>query len=163
MAIDAGTSAVMGTHALGELDVHRITEVGQVAVVPRAHRLARKRRVSLAELEGERLVMPPPGRPQRIALDAALSARGVRVRAGALATGWDLTVRLVELGAGLAIVNGSVHIPRGLVARPIAELPRLRYVAFTRRRPREDATSLVRALVAHGDAWKKRSAGADRA
>jgi hypothetical protein len=27
-------------------------------------------------------------------------------------------------------------------------------VALTRRRPREDAASLVRALVTHGDSWK---------
>jgi len=138
-----------------ELEAHRLTEVGQLVVVPRAHRLARSRRATLAELDGERLVLPPEGRPQRIALDAALAAKGVHVTAGALATGWELTLRLVELGAGLAIVNASVRIPRGLVARPLAELPRIRYVALTRRRPRADAAALVAALVAHGDAWQK--------
>ena len=138
-----------------ELEAHRLTEVGQLVVVPRAHRLARRRRATLADLDGERLVLPPEGRPQRIALDAALAAKGVHVTAGALATGWELTLRLVELGAGLAIVNASVRIPRGLVARPLAELPRIRYVALTRRRPRADAAALVAALVAHGDAWQK--------
>ena len=138
-----------------ELEAHRLTEVGQLVVVPRAHRLARRRRATLADLDGERLVLPPEGRPQRIALDAALAAKGVHVTAGALATGWELTLRLVELGAGLAIVNASVRIPRGLVARPLAELPRIRYVALTRRRPRADAAALVAALVAHGVAWQK--------
>lgn len=150
---DAGSATETGRDG-AELATSRLTEVGQLVVVPRGHRLATRRRVALADLEGERLVLPPEGRPQRVALDAALAARGVRVVVGALATGWELTLRLVELDAGIAIVNASVKIPRALVARPIAELPRLRYVALTRRRPREDAASLVRALVTHGDSWK---------
>lgn len=152
-----GVMAVEATRAAAPvaLVAHHITDVGQLLVVPRAHRLAKKRRAVLADLEGERLVMPPAGRPQRVALDAALAARGVRVTASAQATGWELTLRLVELGAGLAVVNASVRIPRGLVARPLAELPRLRYVALTRPRPRADVAALVRALSDHGDAWRK--------
>jgi DNA-binding transcriptional LysR family regulator len=159
-AVASGTAHVgvgaleVGAEPRGQYDVHRITEVGQVVVVARGHRLAKRRRVTLAELDGERLVLPPEGRPQRVALDAALATHGVRVIAGALATGWELTLRLVELGSGLAIVNASVRIPRGLVARPLAELARVRYVAFTRPRPRDDAAALVRALVAHGEAWR---------
>jgi LysR family transcriptional regulator, low CO2-responsive transcriptional regulator len=144
-----------GASSSAELEAHRITEVGQLVVMPRDHRLARRRRATLADLEGERLVLPPEGRPQRVALDAALAAKAVRITAGAIATGWELTLRLVELGAGLAVVNASVRIPRGLVARPLSELPRIRYLALTRRRPREHVAALVAALVAHGDAWRK--------
>lgn len=153
IAVDA-TGTTAASQSASDLDSHRITEVGQLAVVPRAHRLAKKRRLSLADLEGERMVMPPEGRPQRAALDAALAARGVRVVAGAIATGWELTLRLVELGVGAAVVNASVKLPRALVSRPLSELPRLRYAAVTRRRPRGDAAALVRELVAHGDAWR---------
>lgn len=150
-----GVSAIdIGASAPSDLDAHRITDVGQLVVVPREHRLAKRRRLALRDLEGERLVLPPEGRPQRMMLDALFAAHGVRVTAGALATGWELVLRLVELGSGLAIVNASVKLPRGLVARPLAELPRIRYVALTRRRPREAVASLVRALVTHGDAWK---------
>jgi len=143
-----------GASAGSEVSAHRITDVGQLVVVPRAHRLARRRRLGLADLDGERLVLPPEGRPQRTALDAALAAKGAAVTAGALATGWELTLRLVELGAGIAVVNAAVRIPRGLVARPLSELPRIRYLAVTRPRPRGVVTRLVDALVAHGDAWK---------
>jgi LysR family transcriptional regulator, low CO2-responsive transcriptional regulator len=143
-----------------ELALHRITEVGQLVVIPRDHRLAKRRRLSLGDLDGERLVMPPEGRPQRMMLDRLFAARGVRVTAGAIATGWELTLRLALLGSGLAIVNASVKVPRGLVARPLTELPRVRYEALTRRRPREAVASLVRALVAHGDDWKRTSATA---
>lgn len=155
LAVPAGTPH--GTTAGADLDVHRITEVGQVVVVPRDHRLARRRRLGLADLDGERMVMPPAGRPQRVALDAAFAARGVRVIPGAIAIGWELTLRLVELGAGIAVVNASVKVPRALGARPIAELPRLQYVALSRPRPREDVTKLVRALIAHGESWKKKA------
>ena len=139
----------------GELDHHRLTEVGQMLVMPKTHRLASRRRLRLEDLEGERLVLPPEGRPQRVALETAFAERGVRVTAGAIATGWELVVRLVELGAGLGVVNASVAITRGLVARPLAELPRVRYVAITRRRPRPDVALLAETLVAHGNAWRK--------
>ncbi|MBX3192889.1 MAG: LysR family transcriptional regulator [Labilithrix sp.] len=141
-----GVTAAHEARTWSDLEEHRLTEVGQVLVVPRDHRLASRRRVTLADLEGERLVMPPEGRPQRAALDAAFAARGVKVNAGALATGWELVLRLVELGAGVAVVNGSVRVPRELVSKPLRELPRIRYVALTRRRPRADAAALVDAL-----------------
>jgi LysR family transcriptional regulator, low CO2-responsive transcriptional regulator len=151
IAVDASAPAFDPRRQLEE---HRLTEVGQLVVMPRAHRLARRRRVSLSDLDGERLVMPPEGRPQRVMLDAAFAARGVRVTVGALATGWDLTLKLVELGSGLAIVNASVKIPRGLIARPTSELPRLRYLALTRPRPRSDAAFLVQALLTHSKTRK---------
>lgn len=150
-----GVIAIAASASAGpDLATHRLTEVGQLLVMPRDHRLARRRRVSLVDLDGERLVLPPEGRPQRIALDVALAAKGARVTAGALATGWELTLRLVELGAGIAVVNASVRIPRGLVARPLSELARIRYLAVTRPRPRAEVARLVETLVAHGEAWR---------
>lgn len=151
-----GVMAVTPSTVPTELDAHRLTDVGQVVVVPRDHRLAKRRRAKLEDLEGERMVMPPEGRPQRMALDAALASRGVSVTVGAIAVGWELTLRLVELGTGLAIVNASVPVPRGLIARPLTELERVRYVAITRRRPREDAATLAATLASHGDAWRVR-------
>jgi DNA-binding transcriptional LysR family regulator len=129
------------------LDVRRIADVAQVVAVPRDHRLAKTRVVSIEDLEGERLVLPPPGRPQRAVLDAAFAAKGIRVRAGALAVGWELVVHLVTLGVGVAIVNGSVRLPRALVGRPVRDLPRVRYFTFTRESARADARALASALV----------------
>ncbi len=150
-AVTRGTAhvgVVAGTPAIGDLETRPIREVGQVLVVPSAHRLATKRRVLLADLDGERLVLPPEGRPQRLTLDAAFATRGVRITPGAVATGWELVVHLVTLGIGLAIVNASVKVSRALVAKPLGELPRIPYVALTRRRPLPDAARLVAALTA---------------
>jgi DNA-binding transcriptional LysR family regulator len=104
--------------------------------------------VALPDLEGEALVAPPEGGPQRAALEAALAAKEVRVHVSAVARGWDVVLKLVELGVGIAIVNATCAIPKSLVARPVRELPSITYIAFTRPRPRHDATELVRALVA---------------
>ena len=104
-----------------------------VLLVPAGHPLS-KRRVAIGDLDGQRFVLPPPGRPQRTTLDAAFAAASIGIREGALAVGWELVVHLVSVGAGIAIVNGSVRLPRGLVARPLPELPRVRYRAFTRPR-----------------------------
>ncbi len=131
-----------------DLDVHELVETPQVVVAPRDHRLAKKRSATLADLEGERIVAPPEGGPQRAALDAALAAHHVKVAVSATARGWDVVLRLVELRVGLGIVNGTCTIPRALVARPLRELPRVTYYAFTRPRPRADVVELVRAFIA---------------
>lgn len=143
----AHVGVVAGPAPIGDLERHRMLEVGQVLVAPRDHALAKKRSVSLADLHGERLVLPPEGRPQRAALDAALAARGVQITVGAIAAGWDLVLHLVGLGVGIAIVNGSVKVPRGLVTRPLRELPRIAYAAITRKKPGPDAALLVRHLA----------------
>ncbi|HWU91108.1 MAG TPA: LysR family transcriptional regulator [Kofleriaceae bacterium] len=152
-AVDATQSgaAHVGVAALGaapdSLVSYRLAEVRQVLVMPRDHRLARRRRVRLGELAGERLVLPPAGRPQRAVLDAALAGVGVRV--GAIASGWDVVLRLVELGVGIAVMNSNVPVPRGLLARTLNELPVVRYFVFTRPHPRADVVTCVDALVRH--------------
>jgi len=137
------------------LDVTPLTVVEQVLAMPRTHRLASRRRIALTDLAGERLVVPPEGRPQRIMLEEAFRARGISPEIGVVARGWGLTLKLVELGLGMAIVNACCRIPRGLVARPLRELGAVTYVALTRRRPRESAAVLVQSLVRHGDTWRR--------
>jgi hypothetical protein len=89
-------------------------------------------------------------------LENALRACGVSVTLGAVAGGWDLALKLVELGFGLAVVNGCCRVPRGLVTRSLRELSAVRYIAFTRPRAQKDAERLLRLLVAEGEAWRGR-------
>lgn len=131
-----------------------LTEVEQVLIVPKASRLAKKKKVHLADLRGERLVVPPPGRPHRAMIDATLASRGIEWSPGAQASGWELMVRLVELGAGAAIVNGTCRLPRHVVGRPLPELPKVRYFTFTREDARPEAVTLRKTLAEHGDAWR---------
>ncbi len=114
------------------IEVEPIAEVGQMLVVPRAHPLAERTRLSLHDLAGQRLIVPPEDRPQRRALAAALAERGVAWEVGVEATGWVLMIRLVSLGVGLAIVNDFCRLPRDLVGLPLVQLPRSSFVAIRR-------------------------------
>jgi DNA-binding transcriptional LysR family regulator len=99
----------------------------QVVFAPAGHRLARRRSVALRELEGESLVVPPQHRPHRVLLEQALRAAGVGWAVAVEAEGWPLIAQFVALGVGLAIVNGCVPPPAGLVARPVSDLPPVTY------------------------------------
>ena len=136
---------------------HPLTTVEQVLVVKRDHPIAQRRRVRIEHFRDERLIVPPEGRPHRVMLDAALRGAGVPVAIGATASGWELALKLVDLGFGIAVVNGCCRIPKGLVARPVVELPVVRFFAFTRARARGPVAELVRLLVANGEAWRNRT------
>lgn len=138
------------------LDARLLTEVGQVLVLPEAHPLASRRHVRLRDLDGERLVVPPEGRPHRALIAQAFRAAGVRFRVSVEASGWELLVRFVELGFGLAIVNAFCRVPAGLVRRPLLELPSRAYHLLQRPgAAREGAVfALAEALLGAADAWR---------
>lgn len=98
-------------------------------VMPQAHPLARRRRLSVADLAGLPLVLPPPGRPLRTTVEAALRTAEVAWTLAIEAQGWPLLLHFVSLGAGVAVVNGCVRPPTGLVDREITDLPRVSYYA----------------------------------
>src|SRR5262249_61870972 len=104
-----GAAAHVGVASLAvlpdDLEARPLTEVGQSLVLPEAHPLAEKRRLRLADLAGARLVVPGPDRPHRVALTRALREAGVPWEVAVEANGWELMLRFVELGVGLAVVN----------------------------------------------------------
>ena len=101
-------------------------EVGQVLLVPKDHPLSKKRSLKLKDCRDLPLVVPPAGRPQRQLLDQALPPFMV----AAEAMGWELTLHFVALGMGLAVVNSFCPVPRGFLAKPLTELPNVRYHVF---------------------------------
>lgn len=134
-----------------------LTEVAQVLVVPAAHPLAKKRSVKLRDLAGARLVVPAEGRPHRAMLAQALLSAGVPWEAAVEAQGWELMLHFVRLGAGIAVVNACCRLPRGLVARPLPELPRKTFSLIRRQgRLEGPAEQLRQRLLATGSAWKRR-------
>jgi DNA-binding transcriptional LysR family regulator len=110
----------------------QIAAYPQVLVVDAAHPLAARRRVRLANLDGLHLVLPPPDRPHRRALERAALDVKVSWRLAAEVDGWDLLVHFAALGVGATVVNGCVELPPGLVAVPVADLPKVRYWAAWR-------------------------------
>ena len=127
------------------LRAREIAAYPQVLVVPRRHALARRDDVSLADLDGLALVVPPAGRPHRRTLDRALLDAGVAWRAAAEVDGWDLLVHFASLGIGATVVNGCVRPPAGLVAVPVRDLPPVRYWATWR----AARAGLAGAVLAH--------------
>jgi DNA-binding transcriptional LysR family regulator len=99
----------------------------QVLLVPEGHPLARRRAVALTDLAGASLVVPPQHRPHRVLLEQSLRAAGVEWTVAVEAEGWPLITQFVALGVGLAVVNGCVPAPPGLVARPVTGLPAVTY------------------------------------
>ena len=99
----------------------------QVLLVPDDHRLARRRSVTLHDLAGTRLVVPPQHRPHRVLLEQSLRAAGVEWTVAVEAEGWPLIAHFAALGVGLAVVNGCVPAPPGLAARPVTDLPSVVY------------------------------------
>ncbi len=133
-----------------------LTSVGQMLVLPQGHRLAKRRRLRLADLEDEALIVPPADRPHRIMLNAMLMDAGVSWRVAVEAAGWELMLHFVALGIGVAIVNGCCQVPPGLPAKPLEELPRLRYQILQRSDGQEHAgaAALKRLLLQHKEAWR---------
>jgi DNA-binding transcriptional LysR family regulator len=137
-----------------------LTDVGQMLVMPPDHRLAENRTIMLADLQGEALIVPPPNRPHRVMLDRMLMGGGVTWRVAVEANGWELMLHFVQLGIGLAIVNSCCQIPFGLIARPLPELPKVRYqiVRQAGSQLHPGAEALRNLLLAHGNNWRPRRA-----
>lgn len=102
----------------------------QVLVMPAGHRLSKAPRLTVADLAGAALVVPPPARPHRVVLERALLAARVPWTVAVEAEGWPLTLHFVALGVGLAVVNGCVWPTPGLVTREITDLPAVPYQAI---------------------------------
>lgn len=126
-----GGEAQLGVAALesvpDDLGCVRLCEVPQLLVMPNDHPLARKRTIRLAQLAGERMIVAPRGRPHRQTFAQAMLAAGAGWEVAVETHGWPAMLHFVRLGVGLAVVNGSVELPRGLVGRPVPELPTTHY------------------------------------
>lgn len=114
------------------LETRELARVRPVLAMPVRDPLARRAEVTLADLDGRALVVPPPGRPHRAVLARALQSARVSWTAAVEAGGWALMLEFVRLGVGLAVVNGFVELPRGVAARPLRGLPDVVYHLFHR-------------------------------
>ena len=96
-----------------ELRLIPFVEVPQVVVVPGDHPLAGRAEIGLGDMAGLELVVPPPDREHRRALEAALAAASIPWQVAVEASGWELILHFVRLGLGCAVVNGCCPIPDG--------------------------------------------------
>lgn len=127
--------------------LHRpLSIVGAALALPRGHALARRpeplRLFELAELP---LIVPPQGSPLRTLLDANVPNLFPVVETH----GWEVMLRCVAWNMGLAVVNAFCVPPKGVVLRPIRDLPARRYqmVWHPNRDAHERVTALRQALL----------------
>lgn len=83
--------------------------------------------ISLKELTGTPLILPPKGNPQRSLIDHHFLQFGSRPALAMEITGWDLTIQFVTYGMGQAIVNDICALPESLRVTPIRDLPSVTY------------------------------------
>lgn len=110
-----------------DLDSLAVARVGSLAVVPSGHRLADRRRLEPRDLDGEPLIAPPHGAPHRERIAAAFARAGVELAIAVEASGWELTLQLVRLKIGAAIVNDFCAAPAGTTAIDFRGLPAIEY------------------------------------
>jgi DNA-binding transcriptional LysR family regulator len=140
-----------------DLAAEPLAEVGPAVVLPPRHPLGPKRSLSLRDLEGQALVVPPVGRPHRENLERALRDAGVSWQVAVEAGGWELMIHFVRLGFGVAVVNGFCRVPAPLLRKPLRGLAGVRYAVLCRRDgpPHPAAPQLKALLLAHGDDWRR--------
>jgi LysR family transcriptional regulator, low CO2-responsive transcriptional regulator len=166
--ITAGRDAAMAALGAGRADVavvgydppparfrnREIAAFPQVLVIDEQHPLAGRDRIRLVDLAGLDLIVPPPGRSHRQALERTLLDAGVSWQVAAEADGWDLLVHFAALGIGAAIVNGCVRPPAGLAVIPVNGLPMVRYWAAWRQQREAHIADLLAELWHDGGAMK---------
>lgn len=138
-------------HTPDDLHGERLIDVGSALVMPQRHPLARKRSIRLSDLKGERLIVPPEGRPHRAMLSRALMSAGVSWEPAIEASGWDLLMHFASLELGVAVVNAFCTPPKGCVRRALPAIPRVAYYLFRRRARRLDgAVAALRDCIVEG-------------
>jgi DNA-binding transcriptional LysR family regulator len=141
-----------------DLDAVALTDVPPAVLLPAGHPLASSiDPLPLSALDGQRLIVPPRGRPHREAVSAALLEAGTRWEVAVEASGWELMRRFVGMGLGLAIVNGFCPPPPGGSSRPVIGLPDRRYWLLSRphSQPSPATQALAALLIDNAEAWKE--------
>lgn len=110
-----------------DLVSQELVRARQTVVLPARHPLNRKREIALGDLSGSALIVPPAGRPHRETIARALRDAGVPWRVAVEANGWPVMLELVRSGVGLAVVNSTCALPKGLIGRPLRGLPATHY------------------------------------
>ncbi|HEY0249734.1 MAG TPA: LysR family transcriptional regulator [Gryllotalpicola sp.] len=137
-ALPAGELAGLDPIPLGRSDY--------VAILPATHPLATRTRVGLAELAAEPFVDTPEGFGNRVFLDRALQAAGLQRAVAAEVADLSAVAAYVAVGLGVAVLPAIVHLPPGVVAVPVADVPAWSYFAVSG--PAGRRTAAVQALLA---------------
>jgi len=143
---DVGVAVLANTPP--DLDCRTMRRVGQTVLLPRGHRLSKRRSLKPGDLDTESIVVAPEGSPHRVMLSQALATAGAKWSVAVEATGWDLMIQFARYGLGVAVVNDFCPVPRGLVGVRLEGVPDVEYHVVTRPgAERESRDTLVRMIL----------------
>jgi len=112
------------------IEVEPLAPVPTMAVLPAGHRLANRRRLSLADFDGERMVLLSAHSYVRYQIDDAFSTAKVAPQVVAETPSSSIACALVAAGAGISLVSKWTAEPfagPGIVVRPVKEALVSRY------------------------------------
>lgn len=120
-----------------------------LAVLPSGHRLARRRRLRLADLVEEVFADFPAESPGRAQSDLAFAAAGLHREVAFEMTAVDHVLDLVAAGLAVALLSpGTVPERPGLATLPLADGPeRVEFLAWSDFNPSPAAAAFVALLV----------------
>tara|TARA_R110002110_G_scaffold415797_1_gene656216 strand:+ start:38300 stop:39175 length:876 start_codon:yes stop_codon:yes gene_type:complete len=137
------------------LTMQPLTTVAQCLVLPKHHPLCSKQKVVIKDLDNIPLILPPIDKAHRVTIANYFQASNSKLNISVEASGWELMIKFVELGFGLTIVNSCCNIPKGFVAKPLPELPSLKYQLISRKNKKASHLNqqLVNTLLEHKNTW----------
>ena len=112
------------------IEIEPFEPVQSMAVMPSSHRLASKAKISLKDLDGERMVLLSQHSYVRYQIDDAFSTLGVAPNVVLETPSSSIACALVAAGAGVTLVSKWTAVPFAgpdLVVRPVKEVIESRY------------------------------------
>jgi DNA-binding transcriptional LysR family regulator len=134
-------------HPPADLQAVRLRSVGQTVIVPKSHRLAKRRSLRSVDLDGEALVVAPSGSPHRSMVEHALSAAGAEWTVAVEANGWELMLQFAKYGLGITVVNDFCAPPPGMIGIPLVDVPQIAYHLIERAGLAHDGVKAMRRLI----------------
>lgn len=106
------------------ISIEPLEPLERALVLPVGHRLARRKRISLKELDGERMILLSQHSYMRYQIDDALSKLRVSVQVAMETPNSLVACALVAEGAGITLVSritAEPFVSAGVVIRPVVE------------------------------------------
>jgi DNA-binding transcriptional LysR family regulator len=105
-----------------KLEAREFTSDRLVAILPPAHPLARRKSISLKEIEGQPLILRERGSSPRRILDEILEQRRISPRVITESASTSAIKKMVERGVGISILSQQV-VKKELQARVLKQMP----------------------------------------
>jgi DNA-binding transcriptional LysR family regulator len=146
------------THVNDPLTAEPLGDQAFRVVLPKGHRLLRRKTITVKELDGETVIgMPPESSAWRM-MEAAILSAGIEMPCRLTVGLYTTAFRLVAEGLGLILaptmILSSVH-PEGVASRPLASGEMIQHQGIIARRDREATPAAAAFMQVVRDVWPR--------